>query len=64
MDSMNIDSREGSCDKDQNYISNRLPDKNALIKGKNFEFATGRLICHGRYGAVYEVNMKFELLIL
>ncbi|VDM91565.1 unnamed protein product, partial [Onchocerca ochengi] len=54
MDSMNADSREGSCDKDQNYVTNRLPQKNVLIKGRNFEFAIGRLISRGRYGAVYE----------
>lgn len=49
-------SLEESCDKDLNFISNRLPNKNILIKGKNFEYAIGRLISHGRYGAVYEVN--------
>lgn len=55
MNSVDVDSREGSCDKDQNDIERRLPDKNVLIKGKNFEFAIGRRIYRGRFGAVYEV---------
>lgn len=53
---MNADSIEGSCNNDQNYILSRLPEKNVLIKGKNFEFAIGRTISLGRFGAVYEVS--------
>ncbi|CAG9540177.1 unnamed protein product [Cercopithifilaria johnstoni] len=60
MNSMSVDSCEGSCDNDQSYISNQLPDKNVLIKGKNFEFAIGRLISQGRFGAVYEVLRRTD----
>ncbi|KAM3717301.1 putative serine/threonine-protein kinase [Dirofilaria immitis] len=60
MDSMNADSREGSCDKDQNYVLDRLPQRNVLIKGRNFEFAIGRLISQGRFGAVYEVLRRTD----
>lgn len=63
MNSVSVDSCDGSCNNDESYISSRLPDKNVLIKGKNFEFAVGRLISQGRFGAVYEVNVKLQLLI-
>uniref|UniRef100_A0A915PR03 Protein kinase domain-containing protein n=1 Tax=Setaria digitata TaxID=48799 RepID=A0A915PR03_9BILA len=60
MDSKDAGSREGSCESDQNYVSNRLPHKNVLIKGRNCEFAIGRLISRGRFGAVFEVLRRTD----
>ncbi|VDD97621.1 unnamed protein product [Enterobius vermicularis] len=50
-------SREGSCcdNNDDNGIQQRLPQKNCLIKGRQFSFAIGRQISVGKFGAVYEV---------
>lgn len=54
-DSQFNNSREGSCDKNQYDVENKLPDTNCLIKGRQFSFAVGRQIARGRMGAVYEV---------
>lgn len=48
-------SREGSCEKDERELQKRLPEKNCLIKGKQFAFAVGHQISVSRFGAVYEV---------
>ncbi|VDN06801.1 unnamed protein product [Thelazia callipaeda] len=60
MNEANMTSREGSCDKDESFITNRLPSKNVLIKGKDFEFAIGKMISRGRFGAVYEVLRRTD----
>lgn len=59
----NDDSREGSCEKGQDDIENRLPDMNCLIRGKQYEFAVGKRIARGKFGGVYEVLMIGSLLI-
>uniref|UniRef100_A0A914S6X2 Protein kinase domain-containing protein n=1 Tax=Parascaris equorum TaxID=6256 RepID=A0A914S6X2_PAREQ len=48
-------SNEGSCERELPDVESRLPDKNCLIRGKNYAFAIGRRIAQGRFGAVYEV---------
>lgn len=51
-------SRETSCENDRDEIQKRLPEKNCLIRGKNFSFAIGRQLSLGRFGAVYEVSVS------
>uniref|UniRef100_A0A0M3IDM1 non-specific serine/threonine protein kinase n=2 Tax=Ascaris TaxID=6251 RepID=A0A0M3IDM1_ASCLU len=48
-------SNEGSCERELSDVESLLPDKNCLIRGKNYAFAIGRRIARGRFGAVYEV---------
>lgn len=49
-------SNEGSCERELSDVESLLPDKNCLIRGKNYAFAIGRRIARGRFGAVYEVS--------
>uniref|UniRef100_A0A1I7XNB6 non-specific serine/threonine protein kinase n=1 Tax=Heterorhabditis bacteriophora TaxID=37862 RepID=A0A1I7XNB6_HETBA len=41
-------------------LDNKLPSTNNLIKGKDGQYAVGKKLAQGRYGAVYEVLRKSD----
>ncbi|KAK6044968.1 hypothetical protein COOONC_17527 [Cooperia oncophora] len=41
-------------------IDDKLPSTNNLIRGKEGQYAVGRKLAQGRYGAVYEVLRKSD----
>ncbi|PAV66216.1 hypothetical protein WR25_11760 isoform B [Diploscapter pachys] len=57
--SIDLESVEGSNSSGCS-IEDKLPTKNCLIRGKEGQYAIGRKIAQGRYGAVFEVLRKSD----
>lgn len=57
MDDDMINSYECSNDAESaEFVSERLPSSNNVIRGQKDAYAVGKKIASGKYGAVYEVS--------
>lgn len=55
-----------SCERSSSScsIDDKLPSTNNLIRGKEGQYAVGRKLAQGRYGAVFEVWLSFHFGVL
>lgn len=49
---------ECSDNESEEFVSERLPSSNNVIRGQKDAYAVGKKIAPGKYGAVYEVKRK------
>lgn len=51
-----------SCEREEDEEwDDRLPGKNQMIRGKDATYSIGKMINRGRFGAIYEVFIRFNI---